>query len=88
MEYITIVLIVYLLICGAAASKFGSIAEMKGHEGYFGWCFWLGPIGWAMVIALPDRKKESPDYSELIASMMNQQRASLPAENDDSLPEL
>lgn len=29
----------------------------KGHSNrkYFWWCFWLGFVGWAMVIALPDR---------------------------------
>ena len=25
-------------------------------EDYFWWCFWLGLCGWAMVMALPDRR--------------------------------
>lgn len=41
-----------------SALEFRDIAELKGHDGgkYFWWCFWTGFIGWAMVIALPDRK--------------------------------
>ena len=48
--------IVALVILAAVAAKFNSIAQEKGHSGYFWWCFLLGPAGWAMVIALPDRK--------------------------------
>ncbi len=45
-----IAFILRLLIAG----KFNSIAIMKGHDSHFGWCFWLGVIGYLMVIALPD----------------------------------
>lgn len=40
-----------------AAKEFYKIAVMKGHPNkkYFWWCFWVGMIGWPMVIALPDR---------------------------------
>ena len=55
MLYIILIWIVFLVIGMFAAQKFESIANMKGHEGYFWWCFWLGFVGWAMVIALPDR---------------------------------
>lgn len=39
------------------AKEFQRIAEMKGHydKKYFWWSFGLGLIGYAMVIALPDR---------------------------------
>ena len=90
---LAILWVIYFVIAVKVSEKFESIAEMKGHNGYFWWCFWLGPVGWAMVIALPDRKIEFPDYSKLIVSMMKQpptqfvQNVSVPA-HDDSLPEL
>ena len=44
--------IVALIIAG----KFANIASEKGYSaGKYGWlCFFLGPIGWCMVAALPD----------------------------------
>lgn len=54
MVYAIVGCIIGLVISAIAAAKFESIANMKGHFGYFWWCFWLGAIGWAMVIALPD----------------------------------
>lgn len=54
---IAIGVIVGLFIAVIAADKFDKIAQMKGHQGYFWWCFWLGIIGWIMVAALPDRGK-------------------------------
>lgn len=53
-----------LLVCAIAlaldwfiAKEFYAIAVEKGHSDrkYFWWCFWLGFVDWAMVIALPDR---------------------------------
>ena len=46
-----------LVISWLAAKRFDEIAQMKGQppKKYFWWCFWVGMIGWAMVIALPDR---------------------------------
>jgi len=60
MEYIIVVCAILLAISAVVASKFEKIAEMKGHSGYFWWCFWLGAIGWTMVIALPDRTLTQP----------------------------
>ena len=86
---LVILWVIYLIVVVKVSEKFESIAEMKGHNGYFWWCFWLGPVGWAMVIALPDRRIEFPDYSKLVTSMMQQsaQNVSSPI-FDDSLPEL
>ena len=52
-----LVLAVILMIDWFAAKQFHEIAKMKGHpeKKYFWWCFWIGMIGWPMVIALPDR---------------------------------
>ncbi len=40
------------------AKEFHNIASKKGHaeKKYFWWCFWLGAVGWFMVVALPDRR--------------------------------
>ena len=59
-------IIIVIVIEGFVAFKFEEIAKMKGHKEYFWWCFWLGPVGWMMVIALPDRngswsKEQSED---------------------------
>lgn len=87
MMYVVIFLIVYLVFCFIVASKFDDIALMKGHEGYFKWCFWLSIIGWMMVIALPDRRIKFPDFTSAV-----QQNANIPqnsvSETDDSLPTL
>ena len=39
------------------ARTFRYIAAQKGHpeKKWFHWCFWMGLVGIAMVIALPDR---------------------------------
>ncbi len=88
-----VIVVTFLIIDAKVSAVFEAIAEEKGHDGYFWWCFVFGPAGWAMVIALPDRKIEFPDYSKLIVSMMKQpptqfvQNVSVSA-SDDSLPEL
>lgn len=47
------------------APKFASIAEEKGYTGYFWWCFFLGIVGWMMVIALPDRGEKGLNETQL-----------------------
>ena len=51
-------LAVGLIINIIASCEFRDIAAEKGFDGkkYFWYCFWLGFIGYLMVIALPDRK--------------------------------
>lgn len=57
MLILILTLVVVLVISWLVAGRFDEIAQMKGQppKKYFWWCFWLGMIGWAMVIALPDR---------------------------------
>lgn len=78
--------VVVLAIYGFAGSEFSRIAEMKGHNGkkYFWWCFLTGAIGWAMVIALPERKAEDSDtvHNDILASESNALKTA------DDLPEL
>lgn len=51
-----IVLVVLLCINGFLANKMSDAAENKGYDKrtYFHICFWLGVIGYLIVIALPD----------------------------------
>lgn len=72
MLYAILIVIAVFVISWFAAKQFQEIADLKGHAGkkYFWWCFWLGPCGWAMVIALPDRGKavqqsNASDFDEL-----------------------
>ncbi|NLO84960.1 MAG: hypothetical protein GX096_05980 [Clostridiales bacterium] len=55
--FISIVILgVYFCIMGFLASKISDAAERKGYEKrtYFHICFWLGVLGFLVVIALPD----------------------------------
>ena len=53
-----LILAIIFVIDWFAAKQFHEIAKMKGHSEskYLWWCFWLGMIGWLMVVALPDRR--------------------------------
>ena len=82
-ERVILLIIVYLVLDVAISRKFDLIALEKGHSGYFGWCFFLGVAGWAMVIALPDRKRPFSDNSRSTVSATEQQQSP-----DDRLPEL
>ncbi len=73
-----------LVISGFIATKFDDIAKLKGHDGYFLWCFLLGPVGWAMVIALPDRNAPTSQTS----GAAHPASSRTAAEPDDTLPDL
>ena len=72
--WIFAIVVLFFVLDWFVAKRFDEIAQMKGQppEAYFWWCFWLGVIGWAMVIALPDRAGTSPKS----------------ADSSDELPEL
>ena len=80
---VVFIAIIYLVLDVVISQKFESIAEEKGHSGYFAWCFFRGAVGWAMVIALPDRKNVSSNNSSQANSATEQ-----PQSYDDRLPEL
>ena len=52
-----ILLVVLIIIDAKIARNMQEIAADKGYEGkkYWHYCFWLGFIGYAMVIAMPDK---------------------------------
>ena len=81
--WLVFIAIAYLVLNAIIAIKFASIAEEKGYSGYFWWCFLFGAAGWAMVIALPDRKNVPSDNSSRTDSAAKQ-----PQSYDDRLPEL
>lgn len=76
---IILLCLVVIAIYFISAAEFQRIAEMKGHQGnkYFLWCLLCGPVGWAMVIALPDRNQGQ-----------GQAQSQAPAQSSDDLPEL
>ncbi len=85
-----IALAVVMIFNWGIADTFERIANLKGHSGYKGWCFWLGAIGWAMVIALPDRKNSNQmeQLSKQIEQLSTKQPLPNAHEPDDELPEL
>lgn len=50
-------LVVFFVLAYYDAKWFYEVAEKKGHHDrkYFWICFWLGWVGYLLVIALPDR---------------------------------
>lgn len=52
---LALALLVPLLIAIMVAAEFGGIARLKGYSKgkYFFYSFFLGPVGWMMVAALP-----------------------------------
>lgn len=79
-----IVILVGVVINALAAGKFEDIAEMKGHRGYFAWCFFFGAIGWMMVIALPDRGEQTVTVKNMPKNADTYTKKT----NDFDLPEL
>ena len=56
-----LVLICALVLNFFIAKEFQNIAYEKNANDikYFWWCFWLGIVGWLMVIALPNNNNGS-----------------------------
>ena len=65
---IGLILVLLLILAGVLvlnyfiAKQFHQIASQKGHpqRKYFWWSFWLGLVGYLMVVALPDRAQTPP----------------------------
>ena len=76
----------YLVLEAAIAKKFELIAGEKGYDGYFWWCFWLGAAGWAMVIALPDRKMKLPDHYNQAYSTVQQRQTPMSVVQQQQAP--
>lgn len=65
MVYYLLMLVLGIVIAWFAAKEFYEIATMKGYpeKKYFWWCFFVGLVGWPMVIALPDRASKTYESS-------------------------
>ena len=60
--FILAIPVLFLYLNFTIASKFESIASMKGYGKEihsFAMCFWLGIVGYLYVIALPDLAREA-----------------------------
>lgn len=62
--FILTIFFIYLVLDYLIAKKFESIANLKGHSGYFVWCFIFGIIGYLMVIALPYNSNDIPQAND------------------------
>lgn len=62
-----LVVIVYFILDNYIAKCFAEAAEAKGYREskYFWICFWLGVIGYLLVIALPDHGNSTAGPGEL-----------------------
>lgn len=69
-----VILIVLLCLHGYLASNASDIAEEKGFEKkkWFHICFWLGPIGFVIIAAMPDRvmRKNQLQTNELLGELI------------------
>lgn len=60
MELLPLIILAIALGIGCfVATEFANIADEKGFDRrrYWHFCFWLGPVGYLMVVALPDRNQ-------------------------------
>lgn len=79
----------YFWINYALAEKYQSIARKKGHtENYWNWCFWLGIVGWLLVIALPDRGAQMVNVQNLPAASAAPAAQDKTTTQNDELPSL
>jgi len=67
---VIIIIIIVLCLDGLLSSKASDIAQDKGYEKstWFHMCFWLGPISFIIIAAMPDltlRKKQDETISQL-----------------------
>lgn len=75
-----IVLVVVLCLNGLLASKASDMAQDKGYEKgtWFHMCFWLGPISYIIVAAMPDRVMQGKidQTNKLLEELLKGQKAS------------
>ena len=84
---IFLIAVVVLIIDGLIAREFDKVAAEKGYNDikYFWISFFLGIVGYLLVIALPDRKKEYPTGGNTVQS--NTENPSNTSSKYDDLPE-
>ena len=69
-----VILIVVLCINGCLASNASDIANDKGYEKkkWFHMCFWLGPISYIIIAAMPDQtmRNKQDETNKLLGTMI------------------
>lgn len=69
-----IVLAVALILNGVLASNASDMADDKGYEKrkWFHMCFWLGPISYIIIAAMPDKlmRSKQDKTNELLEKMI------------------
>lgn len=69
-----IILIVALILNGVLASNASDIANHKGYEKrkWFHMCFWLGPLSYIIIAAMPDllMRSKQDKTNELLEKMI------------------
>lgn len=89
-----LVLIVVLIFQAIWAAYMADAAEKKGYKDIhaFAICFWLGPIGYLYILALPDKNLQNKMDSVLHllskGSISSGLDISADFETEDELPEL
>lgn len=82
MATIIIIAVIAVVLClnGLLASKASNMAEDKGYEKntWFHMCFWLGPISYIIVAAMPDRvmQRKIDQTNKLLEELLKEQKAS------------
>ena len=70
-----VVLIVVLCLNGLLASNASDMANDKGYEKkkWFHMCFWLGPISYIIIAAMPDQvmREKQDKTNELLDKMID-----------------
>lgn len=69
-----VILIVLLILNGILASNASDIANEKGYEKrkWFHMCFWLGPVSYIIVAAMPDKpmREKQDETNELLGQVI------------------
>lgn len=70
-----VVIIVALCLNGLLASNASNIAKDKGYDknSWFHMCFWLGPISYIIIAAMPDQimRDKQDKTNELLEKMIS-----------------
>lgn len=81
---LVIIGIVLLCLNGLLASAASDIADDKGYEKgkWFHMCFWLGPIPYIIIAAMPDLKlqRKQDETKRLLSEILEKQSAAASAQ--------
>ena len=74
-----VIAVVILILNGVLASNASNMANDKGYEKrkWFHMCFWLGPIAYIIVAAMPDleMRKNQVETNKLLTRMLESNKS-------------